>query len=40
MDKEKYIGQQFSLYNEDCLVALARIPDSSVDMVMVDLPYG
>jgi DNA modification methylase len=40
MDKEKYVGQQFTLYNENCLVALADIPDNSVDMVLVDLPYG
>lgn len=40
MDKEKYIGQQFSLYNEDCLVAMSYIPDNSVDMVLCDLPYG
>lgn len=40
MNKEKDIGQQFSLYNEDCLVAMSRIPDNSVDMVLCDLPYG
>ena len=39
-EKGDNIGQQFSLYNEDCLVALSRIPDDSVDMVMCDLPYG
>lgn len=40
MDKESNVGQQFSLYNEDCLVALNRVPDKSVDMILCDLPYG
>lgn len=40
MNKEMDVGQQFSLYHEDCLVALTHIPDNSVDMVMCDLPYG
>jgi DNA modification methylase len=39
--KESDIGQQSSLLiNDDCLVALKSIPDSSVDMIMCDLPYG
>lgn len=28
------------IYNEDCLVGMQRIPDSSVDMILCDLPYG
>ena len=28
------------LYNEDCLEAMKRIPDKSVDMILCDLPYG
>lgn len=28
------------LYNEDCFNILPKIPDNSVDMVLVDLPYG
>jgi len=28
------------LYNDDCLNILPKIPDSSVDFVCVDLPYG
>lgn len=28
------------LYNEDCLSALDKVADNSVDMIMVDLPYG
>ena len=28
------------LYNEDCLVALKKIPDESVDMIITDPPYG
>ena len=27
------------IYNEDCLVGMKRIPDSSVDCVICDLPY-
>lgn len=30
----------FQLFNEECLSAMKRIPDGSVDMVMCDLPYG
>lgn len=28
------------IYNEDCLIAMQRIPDNSVDAVICDLPYG
>ena len=27
------------LYNEDCLVGLKKIPDNSVDLVIIDPPY-
>lgn len=29
-----------TLYNGDCLVEMAKIPDKSVDMILCDLPYG
>ena len=29
-----------TIYNEDCLVGMQRIPDGSVDCVICDLPYG
>ena len=29
-----------SIYNEDCLEGMKRIPDGSVDMILCDLPYG
>ena len=29
-----------TIYNEDCLVGMKRIPDGSVDMILCDLPYG
>lgn len=29
-----------TIYNEDCLVGMKRIPDESVDMILCDLPYG
>ena len=29
-----------SIYNEDCLEGMKRIPDKSVDMILCDLPYG
>lgn len=29
-----------TLYNGDCLVEMKKIPDKSVDLVLVDLPYG
>jgi DNA modification methylase len=32
--------EPYTLYHEDCLTALTKIPDSSVDMIMADLPYG
>lgn len=28
------------IYNEDCLEGMKRIPDSSIDMILCDLPYG
>ena len=28
------------IYNIDCLVGMAEIPDQSIDMIFVDLPYG
>ena len=27
------------IYNEDCLVGLKRIPDKSIDLVLIDPPY-
>lgn len=30
----------YTLWNEECLQAMKRIPDGSVDMVLCDLPYG
>lgn len=29
-----------TIYNEDCLEGMKRIPDGSVDMILADLPYG
>ena len=29
-----------TIYNEDCLVGMDRLPDKSVDMILCDLPYG
>ena len=29
-----------TIYNEDCLEGMNRIPDGSVDMILCDLPYG
>lgn len=29
-----------TIYNEDCLKGMKKIPDNSVDMVLCDLPYG
>lgn len=29
-----------TIYNEDCLTGMQRIPDGSVDCVICDLPYG
>ena len=31
---------QIQLYNGDCLDVMKSIPDSSIDMVLCDLPYG
>ena len=28
------------IYNIDCLVGMTEIPDQSIDMIFVDLPYG
>ena len=27
------------IYNEDCLVGIKNIPDNSIDLVVIDLPY-
>lgn len=29
-----------TIYNEDCLVGMKRIPDGSIDCIICDLPYG
>ena len=29
-----------TIYNEDCLKGMKRIPDGSIDMILCDLPYG
>lgn len=29
-----------NVFNEDCLVGMAKIPNKSVDMILCDLPYG
>ena len=33
-------GNNYCLYNEECLESMKRLPDGCVDMVMCDLPYG
>ena len=30
----------YSIYNEDCLEGMKRIPDGSVDLILTDLPYN
>ena len=29
-----------TIYNEDCIIGMDRIPDKSIDMILCDLPYG
>ena len=29
-----------SLYNEDCIETMKRIPDGSIDLMLTDIPYG
>lgn len=29
-----------TLFNEDCLTVMDRIPNESIDMILCDLPYG
>ena len=29
-----------TVFNEDCLIGMKRIPDNSIDMILCDLPYG
>lgn len=29
-----------TIYNEDCLAGMQKIPDKSIDMILCDLPYG
>lgn len=32
--------ESVSIYNEECLEGMSRIPSYSVDMILCDLPYG
>ena len=34
----KYLGGQ--IFEEDCMTAMSRLDDASVDMILCDLPYG
>ena len=29
-----------TIYNEDCLSGMAKLPSNSIDMILCDLPYG
>ena len=29
-----------TIYNEDCLIGMEKIPDKSIDMILCDPPYG
>ncbi len=42
IEEVKTVGQLSanSLVNADCLEAMKYIADSSIDMVMADVPYG
>lgn len=40
LDIEKYGLEINKVYNEDCLEGMKRIKDSSIDMILCDLPYG
>jgi site-specific DNA-methyltransferase (adenine-specific) len=33
-------GNNYCLYNEECLKAMSYLPEGCVDMVLCDLPYG
>lgn len=33
-------GQNFRIYNGDCMELIKDVPDESVDLVLADLPYG
>lgn len=35
-----YLQPSISLYNEDCLETMKRIPDGSVDLLLQDTPFG
>lgn len=41
LDENNESGMKLNtIYNEDCLVGMSRIPDGSVDLIISDLPYG
>lgn len=40
MAEERSYMEQLRIFNEDCLVGMARLESGSVDMVLCDLPYG
>lgn len=33
------MDNNISLYNEDCMEVLKRLPDNSVDLIVTDPPY-
>ena len=39
-DKPYHIGDNFVLYNSDCLKILEQLPENSVDMIFADPPYN
>lgn len=39
-DVKQFQENPFSLYQGDCLELMKAIPDSSMDMILCDLPYG
>jgi site-specific DNA-methyltransferase (adenine-specific) len=39
-EKPHFSGDNFVLYNEDCLKILAQLPENSIDMIFADPPYN
>lgn len=39
-ETENVVRDNCQLHNGDCLELMKRLPDSSVDMILADLPYG
>jgi len=39
-ERVKLSGQRFEIYNNDCVLETANLPENSVDMILTSIPFG